>query len=208
MPIPFSYVVREIAWCLLETSISTYSIVDCQEAFDNGEQDSGSIFFLKPDPDWQIIKAVCQFDSTSGWTVIQRRLDGSVDFYRDWDDYVNGFGNLSGEYWIGKKIFSVPLIYKNFITLLHMSMFWRLKTFRLKPWCMLFFDKFQMLWHFHHNTCRSICIGENVPLCDRPDWPRSCDDYQMSQHVTCLSHYNYIYGQRVKICVFVVLSCV
>jgi len=33
--------------------------------------------------------------------VFQRRKDGSEDFYRDWADYRIGFGNLTGELWIG-----------------------------------------------------------------------------------------------------------
>jgi len=36
-----------------------------------------------------------------GWTVIQRRMNGKVDFQQKWAKYVTGFGTLNEEHWIG-----------------------------------------------------------------------------------------------------------
>ena len=44
----------------------------------------------------------CDLSATNlGWIVFQRRVDGTVDFYRNWADYKAGFGDINGNYWMG-----------------------------------------------------------------------------------------------------------
>ena len=49
--------------------------------------------------------ARCDMDTDGGgWLVIQRRIEGgTVDFYRKWEDYEEGFGNLDTEFWYGLR---------------------------------------------------------------------------------------------------------
>ncbi|XP_076109334.1 fibrinogen-like protein 1 isoform X1 [Mytilus galloprovincialis] len=67
---------------------------DCSE-FPDGTNDG--VYAISVNND--CIHVYC--DMVDKWTVIQRRQDGSTDFYRDWLDYKNGFGDPSGEYWLG-----------------------------------------------------------------------------------------------------------
>ena len=48
------------------------------------------------------VQVFCDMETDEGgWTVLLKRQDGSVDFYRNWTDYKSGFGNLEGEHWLG-----------------------------------------------------------------------------------------------------------
>ena len=46
----------------------------------------------------------CDMDTDGGgWIVIQRQQNDSVNFFLNWIDYQVGFGNLSGEFWLGNN---------------------------------------------------------------------------------------------------------
>lgn len=50
----------------------------------------------------QSFNVFCDSQNFEGnWLYILRRNDGSENFNRPWLDYVKGFGNPAGEYWIG-----------------------------------------------------------------------------------------------------------
>lgn len=72
----------------------------CVEIFKSGQKISG-VYTVDPDGAGAFEVYCDQTTAGGGWTVFQKRQDGSVDFYRDWADYKNGFGNLNGEFWLG-----------------------------------------------------------------------------------------------------------
>ena len=77
---------------------------NCAELYKAGKRISG-VYTINPDNVGAFDVYCDQKTAGGGWTVFQKRLDGSVDFYRGWDDYKQGFGNLNGEFWLGLERF-------------------------------------------------------------------------------------------------------
>ena len=72
----------------------------CSKLFQDGVTSSG-VYTINPDGG-KPIQVFCDMTTDGGgWIVLQRRLDGSVDFYLAWESYKNGFGDLNGEFRLG-----------------------------------------------------------------------------------------------------------
>ncbi|XP_027884676.1 angiopoietin-related protein 3 [Xiphophorus couchianus] len=80
--------------------------VDCSELFTRGETKSG-VYAVKPNQS-EPFYAYCEMTSDQGFTVIQQRVDSTVDFDQTWEMYQKGFGNLEKDFWLGlKKIHTI-----------------------------------------------------------------------------------------------------
>ncbi|XP_068615170.1 angiopoietin-2-like [Brachionichthys hirsutus] len=77
---------------------------DCADIQRSGTKESGTYRIHLPNST-QTIKVFCDMQTRGGgWTVLQHRRNGSVDFHRGWTDYKMGFGDPSGEHWLGNDI--------------------------------------------------------------------------------------------------------
>ncbi|XP_076153580.1 microfibril-associated glycoprotein 4-like [Alosa pseudoharengus] len=87
------------------------NLVDCADICNNGPQASG-VYTIYPAGPNSAQYVYCDMDTEGGkWMVIHRRMDGSVNFYRGWDQFKTGFGHAAGEYWIGLE--TLHLLTKN-----------------------------------------------------------------------------------------------
>ncbi|KAM3609648.1 uncharacterized protein V6R79_018148 [Siganus canaliculatus] len=78
---------------------------DCSDYLLRGHRRSG-VYLVTPDLRSRSFPVFCDMkQDEGGWTLLQRRHDGSVSFNRTWAEYRSGFGELDGgEFWLGNNM--------------------------------------------------------------------------------------------------------
>ncbi|KAG2468835.1 TENA protein, partial [Polypterus senegalus] len=78
--------------------------LDCSQEMMNGLVESGQATIYPGGKHSPPVQVYCDMMTAGGgWTVFQRRKNGKTNFYRSWNEYKNGFGNISDEFWLGNE---------------------------------------------------------------------------------------------------------
>ncbi|XP_052525919.1 tenascin-X-like isoform X2 [Tympanuchus pallidicinctus] len=97
----------------LETTFNTPPLPhphprDCAEEQLNGPGPSREVLIFLGGDQRRPLRVFCDMESDGGgWLVFQRRMDGGINFWRGWEEYVHGFGNISREFWLGNAALHV-----------------------------------------------------------------------------------------------------
>ncbi|XP_039256378.2 microfibril-associated glycoprotein 4-like [Styela clava] len=94
----------------VQVTASTERPTSCKDYFNahapRGQSNAEGLAILFPfqeDDDLTTIEVNCILKESRSWMVIQRRINGSLSFNRQWEGYAEGFGNPNGEFWIGLR---------------------------------------------------------------------------------------------------------
>lgn len=76
---------------------------DCADVMDQGHKTSG-VYTVYVGRKLRPVAVYCDMTTNGGgWLTFQRRFNGQTSFYRRWNEYANGFGSVSNEFWLGNN---------------------------------------------------------------------------------------------------------
>jgi len=90
-------------WCaeMTHEDVTCLHPDDCWTLHSGGETRDG-VYNIEPDS--TSLRVYCDMTTAGGgWTVIQSRINGDVDFNRTWAAYEEPFGDPEGNFWIGLR---------------------------------------------------------------------------------------------------------
>uniref|UniRef100_H2Y6Q4 Fibrinogen C-terminal domain-containing protein n=1 Tax=Ciona savignyi TaxID=51511 RepID=H2Y6Q4_CIOSA len=79
---------------------------DCRSVQLSGYKKTG-IYPIWLQKGYRFVHISCDMDTirtqvnTTGWIILQQRINGNINFQRGWLNYVEGFGNPNEDYWVG-----------------------------------------------------------------------------------------------------------
>uniref|UniRef100_A0A3P9MMM0 Fibrinogen-like protein 1 n=1 Tax=Oryzias latipes TaxID=8090 RepID=A0A3P9MMM0_ORYLA len=80
--------------------IQDTELTDCSQIFSSGFKLDG-LYRIQPKGSPGPITVFCDMTDGGGWTVLQRRINGTETFNRSWPEYKKGFGDMVEEFWLG-----------------------------------------------------------------------------------------------------------
>ncbi|KAJ8030218.1 Angiopoietin-related protein 7 [Holothuria leucospilota] len=171
---------------------------DCKDIHNEcSSSNSSGVYLIKPDGYPEPFEVYCRNDfQLGGWTVIQRRANSAFDFNRDWQEYKNGFGFLSTEFWLGNEKLSYMTNQAKYELRIDIelsngtSLFATYDAFRISDeWSQY---RLVSVGNFLGNTdisCPPNMIFGNCscqPSCDDPTGLNNCDDDCLESVETCV----------------------
>ncbi|XP_061176829.1 fibroleukin-like [Saccostrea echinata] len=79
--------------------------IDCKDLHADGHTKSGVYNIYPYGTITSPVRVYCDMETMDGgWTAIQKRVNGSLSFDRNWTEYKNGFGSPEQDIWVGNDL--------------------------------------------------------------------------------------------------------
>ncbi|KAM9326569.1 ficolin-1-B-like [Gastrophryne carolinensis] len=140
-------------------------------------------------PNGSPLRVMCDMETDGGgWIVFQRRSDGSVNFYRDWDSYKQGFGNQWSEFWLGNENIHTLTAEGSFQLRIDLGDFENNKTYATYSDFWVGGESEKYTLHLGNYTAGSA--GDSLSLHNNMKFSTYDNDNDFSKRASCTEFYN------------------